>query len=123
MENTFGTMGLCMKVHGTKIKLMAQVFMCGLMVENTTVNGLIITCTVKVSTHGKMEEDMMANMKTIVSTDMVSTPGMTASNMKGGGAMENNTEKVHIEKMVVTVEESGKTVNVSNGLMTMAQII
>ena len=123
MENTFGTMGLCMKVHGTKIKLMAQVFMCGLMVENTTVNGLIITCTVKVSTHGKMEEDMMANMKTIVSTDMVSTPGMTASNMKDGGAMENNTEKVHIEKMVVTVEESGKTVNVSNGLMTMAQII
>ena len=40
--------------------------------------------------------------------DTVSTHGMMANNMKDGGKMENNTEKVSTEKMVEIAEVSGK---------------
>ena len=82
--------------------------MSGQMVENTTVNGWIITCTVKVSTHGKMEGDTMANTKMIASTDTVSTPGMMANNMLVGGKMENSTVRVLIAKTAVIARVSGK---------------
>jgi hypothetical protein len=94
MASTSGMMAPCMKASGSRIKLMAVAYMSGQMAENTTVNGKTITCTAREFTPGKM-----------------------ASSTKAGGKMANNTVKEYIEKTVAIVEESGRTVRESNGLM------
>jgi hypothetical protein len=66
--------------------------------ESMTVNGKIITCTEKESTHGKMAEDMRETISMIGSTDSVYTPGKTEDNISGTGKMENNMVKEHIDK-------------------------
>jgi hypothetical protein len=117
MANTSGMMVQCMKASGSRIKLMAAAYMCGQMAENTTVNGKTTTCTARESTPGKMEECTRETTRMTESTATESTPGMMASSTKAGGKMANNTEKAYIEKTVVIVEESGRTVRESNGLM------
>lgn len=87
------------------------------MAENTTVNGKTTTCTARESTPGKMEECTRETTRMTESTATESTPGMMASSTKAGGKMANNTEKEFIEKTVAIVEESGKTVRESSGLM------
>ena len=42
---------------------------------------------------------------------------LTVDATKGSGAMENNMEKVFIERMAVIAEVSGRTVKESNGSM------
>jgi len=115
MENTFGMTEVCTKENGTRIKLMEKESMSGQMVENTMVNGEIITCMEEVSIPGKTEECMRVTMKMIVNMDMEYTLGMTVNNMKAGGRTENNTEKVFIEKMAATDVVSGKMEKELNG--------
>jgi len=101
-------MDQCTKVNGSRTKSMEAVFISGQMAENITGNGKIITCTEEVSTHGKTEECTKETTKMTENMDTASTLGMTASNMKVGGKMENNMVKAYIEKMAVIAEVSGK---------------
>ena len=106
-----------MRASGSRIKLMVAAYMCGQMAENTTVNGKTTTCMARESTPGKMVECTRETTRMIESMATESTPGMMASSTKAGGKMENNTVKAFIEKMVAIVEESGRTVRETNGLM------
>ena len=110
MVNTSGMMDQCMKVCGTRTKLMAVESIFGQMEENMTVNGKTTICMVKVSTLGRTEECIKDSMRTIASTDMVHTPGTMANNTQVGGKMESNMEKEPTAKTAVIEKVYGKMV-------------
>jgi hypothetical protein len=68
-------MELFIKDSGLKTKLLVLVFMSGLTVENTKVNGLIIVCTEKVYILGQMVENMMDIIFRIIKKEKVLTFG------------------------------------------------
>ena len=118
MVSTSGMMVPCTKVSGSKTRLMAVEFTCGLMEENIRVTGKIITCTETVNTLGRTAVCMTANTKTIENTDMESILGTTVSSMRAIGKMESKTEKESTGRTEEIEEASGKTARELSGWMT-----
>lgn len=89
---------------------MGKVCINGKTADSISVDGRIITCMVKESTHGKMGENMMVNICLIKNMASVFIFGKMADSMKVIGKTVNNMVKDCTDiQMVRKGEADGKT--------------
>lgn len=94
MVNSFGLTDLLTQAISSIITYMAQAFTLGLMVVNSTVNGITIKCMVTEFSHGTTEGSMKENTSMIKNRAKVFSLGQMDANMTVNGRMENNMELV-----------------------------
>jgi hypothetical protein len=118
-EATSGTMEVNILVTGAKTKLAESECIAGSMAVDTKVNGWKITWRAWESTYGMMGVCTRASIKMTKNMDLAFIPGLMAAATRGTGIEANSMDSAPMwfPKTTKLNMVSGKTANVSSGLM------